>query len=165
VAPMKIQDNSVVAIDYTLKGDDGSVIDSSEGDSPLLYLHGHSNIVEGLEEALVGLGVGDSLDVIVSPEKGYGTRDDELIFEVPRAHLPDDVEPEKGMQLTMTSDDGETVPVTITKVMPTTVEVDANHELAGERLHFSVVVREIRNATSEELAHGHVHEPGHHHHH
>ncbi|HEX2736283.1 MAG TPA: peptidylprolyl isomerase [Polyangiaceae bacterium] len=161
---MKIQSNSVVAIDYTLKGDDGTVIDTSEGDEPLTYLHGHNNIVEGLEEALTGLGVGDSLDVIVPPEKGYGTHDEDLVFEVPREHLPDDVEPEAGMQLTMTSDDGEEVPVTITKVLAKSVEVDANHELAGSRLHFSVVVRSIRAATGEELAHGHVHAPGHHHH-
>jgi FKBP-type peptidyl-prolyl cis-trans isomerase SlyD len=161
---MKIRANSVVAIDYTLKGDDGDVIDSSEGQGPLHYLHGHGNIVEGLEEALDGLGVGDALQVTVSPEKGYGERNEELVFDVPKQHLPADLTPERGMQLTMTSDDGDAMPVTITKVMVSSVEVDANHELAGKTLHFSVNVRHIRQATADELAHGHAHSPGHHHH-
>jgi FKBP-type peptidyl-prolyl cis-trans isomerase SlyD len=161
---MKIRANAVVAIDYTLKGDDGNVIDSSEGHGPLHYLHGHDNIVPGLEEALDGLSVGDTVQVTVPPDKGYGGRNEELVFEVPRQHLPADIVPERGMQLTMSSDDGDAMPVTVTKVMLKSIEVDANHELAGQTLHFSVNVRHIRQATADELAHGHAHGPGHHHH-
>jgi FKBP-type peptidyl-prolyl cis-trans isomerase SlyD len=164
-APMKIEADTVVSIDYTLKNDQGQVLDTSDGHSPLFYLHGHSNIVEGLESALGGRTPGDSLDVVVPPEQGYGERKDDLVFDVPREQLPKDVSPRKGMQLSMTSDDGHTVPVLIRTVKPRSVEVDANHELAGVTLHFSVVVREVRRATQEELHHGHAHGPGGHHHH
>jgi FKBP-type peptidyl-prolyl cis-trans isomerase SlyD len=164
-APMKIEADSVVSIDYTLKNDEGEVLDTSEGHGPLFYLHGHGNIVEGLEAALGGRAVGDTLDVTVPPEKGYGTRKDDLVFDVPREHLPKDLSPQKGMHLSMTSDDGHTIPVLISAVKPRSVQVDANHELAGVTLHFSVAVREVRKATPDELHHGHAHGPDGHHHH
>jgi FKBP-type peptidyl-prolyl cis-trans isomerase SlyD len=162
---MQIASDTVVAIEYTLTDDDGNVIDSSDGGEPLFYLHGHQNIVEGLEEALEGHKVGDSLKVSVSPEKGYGTRDPDLVFDVPRDQLPGEVEPEIGMELEMSDEDGMTIPVRISKVEADSVEVDANHELADQTLHFSVTVREVRRATAPELQHGHVHGPGGHHHH
>jgi FKBP-type peptidyl-prolyl cis-trans isomerase SlyD len=162
---MKIAADTVVSIDYTLKNDAGEVLDSSDGHDALFYLHGHSNIVEGLESALDGRAVGDTLDVTVPPELGYGTRKEDLVFDVPRGQLPGDLSPKKGMQLSMTSDDGHTIPVTIRAVKPQSVQVDANHELAGVTLHFSVTVRSIRKATKEELRHGHAHGPGGHHHH
>jgi FKBP-type peptidyl-prolyl cis-trans isomerase SlyD len=105
------------------------------------------------------------VDVAVPPEKGYGVRKDDLVFDVPREHLPKALTPQKGMQLSMTSDDGHSVPVRISAVEPKSVQVDANHELADVTLHFSVAVREVRKATQEELQHGHAHGPeGHHHH-
>lgn len=162
---MRIENDTVVSIDYTLKNDQGEVLDTSEGHGPLHYLHGHGNIVEGLESALGGRSVGDSLDVTVPPELGYGTHSDELVFDVPREQLPKDVTPHKGMELSMTSDDGHTVPVRIRSVKPTSVQMDANHELAGVTLHFHVAVRDVRKATEEELQHGHAHGPGGHHHH
>ena len=162
---MLIASDTVVAIDYTLKDDEGNVVDASEGGDPLFYLHGHQNIVEGLEEALEGHKVGDSLKVTVSPEKGYGTRDLQMVFDVPRDQLPGDVEPEVGMELEMSDEDGMSIPVRISKVSDDSVEVDANHELADQTLHFSVTVREVRKATATELEHGHVHGPGDHHHH
>jgi FKBP-type peptidyl-prolyl cis-trans isomerase SlyD len=161
---MLIAPGTVVAIDYTLKDDDGNVVDASDGGDPLFYLHGHQNIVEGLEEALEGHKVGDSLKVVVSPEKGYGTRDLQMVFDVPRDQLPGDVEPEVGMELEMSDEDGMSIPVRISKVSDDSVEVDANHELADQTLHFSVTVREVRKATATELEHGHVHGPGDHHH-
>lgn len=160
---MDVQANRVVAIDYTLKGDDGQVIDSSSGDQPLYYLHGHSNIVEGLEQALEGKAVGDVVEVSVPPEKGYGTRDETRVFEVPKTSLPEGLTPTKGMVLQMNAPGGGRLPVTVTKVKLKSIEVDANHELADKTLHFSVTIKEIRKATKNELNHGHAHAPGHHH--
>jgi FKBP-type peptidyl-prolyl cis-trans isomerase SlyD len=161
---MLIALDTVVAIDYTLKDDDGNIVDESEPGDPLFYLHGHQNIVEGLEEALTGHKVGDSLQVVVSPEKGYGTRDPQMVFDVPRDQLPDDAEPEVGMEMEMSDEDGMSIPVRISKVDVDSVEVDANHELADQTLHFSVTVREVRKATVTELEHGHVHGADDHHH-
>lgn len=162
---MQIQADMVVSIEYILKNDAGDVLDANDGGGPLHYLHGHGNIVEGLEAALAGRSVGDSLDVAVAPEQGYGVRDETLIFDVPRKNLPQDLDPEIGMQLGMTSEEGETVPVWIRSVTADSVRLDANHELAGETLHFSVKVLGIRPSTPQELAHGHVHGAGGHHHH
>ncbi len=162
---MKIQADTVVSIDYTLKNDAGEVVDSSDGQDPLHYLHGHQNIVEGLEEALEGKAVGDSVEVKVPPEKGYGTRNDQLVFEVPKTQLPKDLTPQIGMRLSMTGDHGQVLPVTITKVKLSSVMLDANHELADQNLNFSVTIKEIRKATKDELEHGHAHGPGGHHHH
>lgn len=162
---MQIEADMVVSIEYTLTNDDGEILDDNEGEGPLHYLHGHGNIVEGLEAALAGRSVGDTLNVTVSPEQGYGVRDDALVFDVPRQELPEDIEPEVGMRLGMMSEDGDTVPVWVRSVTADTVQLDANHDLAGETLHFSVKVLEIRRSTAEELAHGHVHDPSGHHHH
>jgi len=157
---MSIQTNSVVAIDYTLKNDAGQVIDSSQGKQPLHYLHGHGNIVPGLEEALTGKAAGDALAVSVPPEKGYGTRDEKRVFDVPRDKMPPDLKLEVGIQLAMQTKDGQTVPLTVASVQSDKITVDANHALAGKALHFDVQVREVRDATAEELTHGHVHGAG-----
>lgn len=162
MVPMQITDGTVVAIHYTLKDDDGKVIDQSEDNAPLYYLHGHNNIVEGLEEALTGRSPGDQLDVSVPPEKGYGQRNPALVLEVPRSQLPPDLDPQKGMVLEMSAQ-GRSVPVTVTRVKLNSIEVDANHQLADCTLHFSVNVHEVRKATGEELSHGHAHSPGHSH--
>ena len=155
-----IRANSVVSIDYTLRDDDGQVIDTSEGGEPLYYLHGHQNIVPGLEAALTGKAPGDAVSVLVLPEDGYGERDDEQVFTVPRDRMPDELELEVGEILGMETSSGHTIPVTIVALSSESVTLDGNHELAGMNLHFSVTVREIRTATEEELAHGHVHGPG-----
>lgn len=163
---MKVAANLVVSIDYTLKNDAGEILDESEGEGPLHYLHGHDNIVPGLEAALDGLTVGDALNVTVPPEQGYGVPDDGLIFKVARSELSSDIDPEVDMRLGLMSDDGTVLHARISSLSDDTVELDANHELAGETLHFSVKVLGIREATKEELEHGHVHDPaGHHHHH
>ncbi|MGD8863600.1 MAG: peptidylprolyl isomerase [Myxococcales bacterium] len=157
---MTIKADAVVSIDYTLKNDAGEVLDSSEAGSPLDYLHGHRNIVPGLEAALSGKSEGDTVKVSVPPSEGYGERDPERIFEVARDRLPDGLDPKVGTMLGMQTPEGHTLPLTITKVTPDLVTVDANHQLAGQTLHFEVNVRGVRDATAEELAHGHVHGPG-----
>ena len=159
-----IEQNSVVAMHYVLTDESGTVIDESPKGEPLYYLHGHQNIVPGLEKELSGLKQGDKKKVVVSPEEGYGVREDEMTLTVPRSELPDDLTPEVGMTLGMESQDGHTMPVTVTEVFDDRVVLDANHELAGVTLHFDVTIDSVRPATAEELSHGHVHGPGGHHH-
>lgn len=155
--------DKVVAIHYVLTGDDGSELDRSNEGEPLEYLHGHDNIVEGLEEALAGKEVGTKLTVRVPPAKGYGERAGKP-QQVPRSRFPKDVPLEKGTQFFTTGPKGEPIPVWVTKVMGPTVTIDTNHPLAGANLNFAVEVMGVRDATPEELEHGHAHGPhGHHH--
>lgn len=158
-----VQNDCVVEMHYVLKDDAGNIIDQSD-DHPLPYLHGHENIVPGLEAALTGAKVGDSKKVTVQPEDGYGTVDESLVLTVGRSQLPSDLSPEVGMTLGMESPDGHSIPVRVTEVHDEHVILDANHELAGVTLHFEVSISSVRPASEEELAHGHVHGPhGHHH--
>ncbi len=161
---MRIERDRAVALEYTLKGDDGVVIDTNVGDDALWYLHGHQNVIPGLENALEGKESGAALDVVVEPSEGYGERDESLIFDIERSKLPSGLEPVRGAKLQVNAPGGGRRVATITKVKLQAVTVDANHELAGKRLHFSVKVGQVRKASKEELAHGHVHGPGHHHH-
>lgn len=161
---MRIERDRVVALEYTLKNDDGKVIDTNQGGELLYYLHGHQNIVPGLERALDGKEAGDVIDVQVDPADGYGERDEAMVFEVPRTELPAGTTPQRGARLQITGPDGGRSLATIIKVKVQSVVLDANHELAGQRLHFTVRVGKVRKATGDEIAHGHVHAPGHHHH-
>lgn len=162
---MEIQHNSVVEMHYTLKDDEGEIIDSSEGEAPLVFLQGHGNIIHGLERALGGLKVGDTKDVVVEPGEGYGEYDDDLVQEVPRSAFEGIGDLEVGMKFHADTDDG-LIPVTVVEIADDVITIDGNHELAGERLHFSVRVESIREATAEEIAHGHIHgDDDHHHHH
>lgn len=162
---MKIADNKAVGIHYTLTNDDGVTIDTSrQSGEPLVYLHGYSNIIVGLEEALDGRQVGDTLKVSVNPAEAYGEREEQLIQNVPREAFGD-AQVEPGMQFHAETDEGMRV-VTVVEADDNTVTVDGNHPLAGMRLHFDVEVMSIRDASEEEIEHGHVHGPdGHHHHH
>lgn len=160
---MRIERNRVVALEYTVTDADGKVIDTNRGGESLYYLHGHHNIVPGLERALEGKVAGEELEVQVDPSDGYGERDEALVFEVPRSELPAGIALQRGTQLQVTASNGHRAIATITKVKLNSVVLDANHELAGQRLHFSVRVQQVRQATREELAHGHAHGPGHHH--
>src|SRR5512143_1944909 len=162
---MKIVKGSVVAIDYSLHLGDGKVIDASAPDDPLTYLHGEGQIVPGLERALEGLAAGEARQVVVTPEDGYGPSDPEALQEVPRTAFPAGIRPEIGMELVAQGPGGEPVPFVIRDVKLESVVIDMNHPLAGRTLHFDVTVRDIRDATPEELEHGHAHGPeGHHHH-
>jgi FKBP-type peptidyl-prolyl cis-trans isomerase SlyD len=162
---MQIAQDKVVLIHYTLTNDGGKVLDSSSGGDPLAYLHGQGNIIPGLEKALEGKQAGDKLNVRVEPAEGYGVRDDSLVQQVPRRAFGSVSKIEPGMQFHAQSAQGQMRVVTVTHVKGDMVTVDANHPLAGEVLVFDVEVAEVRDATGEELEHGHVHGPGGHHHH
>ncbi|GGO75543.1 peptidyl-prolyl cis-trans isomerase [Marinobacterium nitratireducens] len=160
---MQIAANTVVKIHYTLKNAEGNVIDSSEGQEPLAYLHGGGNIVEGLESALAGKAAGDKLDVTVDPERGYGSRRDDLVQTVDRSNFVGIDQIEVGMQFLAQTPWGEQ-PVTVVAVADDNVTLDGNHPLAGEVLNFAIEVMDVRAATDEELEHGHAHGEGGHHH-
>jgi FKBP-type peptidyl-prolyl cis-trans isomerase SlyD len=160
---MKIAEKHVVTLNYTLKDNDDNIIDKSD-DGSFCYLHGASNIIPGLENALTGKTSGNELSVSVAPEEGYGPRDDARIQEVPRDAFPPDITIEPGMQFNAEGPDGQAVMVTIAKVEDSTVTVDGNHPLAGVTLHFDVTITDIRDASAEELEHGHVHGPNGHQH-
>ncbi len=160
---MSISDNKVVNLDYTLTDNEGTVIDQSN-DGSFAYLHGASNIIPGLENALTGKAVGDEMKVTVEPKDGYGERNDAMIETVPRAMFGDVEEIQPGMQFHAQSPDGQMLVVTVVGVDGDQVTIDGNHPLAGVTLNFDVKVREIRDASAEELEHGHVHGAGGHEH-
>jgi FKBP-type peptidyl-prolyl cis-trans isomerase SlyD len=161
---MKIAHEKVVSIHYTLTNAEGKVLDSSAGNPPLAYLHGFGNIIPGLENALEGKESGERLSVTVQPEEGYGARDEQLVQAVPRSAFQGAPEIKPGMQFQAQGPQGVRL-VVVTQVTEDLVTVDANHPLAGQTLHFEVEVAEVREPTSEELEHGHVHGPDGHHHH
>lgn len=161
---MNVEKDKVVSIAYTLKNDAGQIIDSSEENGDLSYLHGHDNIVEGLESALDGKAVGDSVETTVEPEQGYGVRDESLLFTVERSKMPDE-ELTIGMQFAAQDKAGNQHVMTLVEIEDDTVKLDGNHPLAGERLHFDVQVSDVRDAQAVELEHGHVHDPNHEHDH
>jgi FKBP-type peptidyl-prolyl cis-trans isomerase SlyD len=160
---MVVAKDKVVAIDYTLKDSDGQIIDQSKNEEPLSYLHGSGMIITGLEAALEGKAIDDELQVIVEPIDGYGELDDGLRQQVPRSEFADIEDLAVDMQFRVNADDGFMV-VTVVDVNDEEVTVDGNHQLAGVTLHFDVKVREIRDATEEEIEHGHPHGPGGHEH-
>lgn len=161
---MEITADRVVLIHYTLKGDDGAVIDSSAGGEPLAYIHGHGNLVAGLEKALDGKRDGDKIVVSVTPAEGYGVHDAALIQRVPKRSLQGAGQIKKGMQFQGQTPDGMRL-FTVTALVGDMVTLDGNHPLADKTLNFDVDVVTVREATSEELGHGHVHGAGGHHHH
>lgn len=160
---MQIAANTVAYIQYTLKDDAGTLIDSSRSGEPLVYLHGAGNIIPGLEKALEGKQAGDKVSVKVSPEDGYGVRDEALVQQIPRRSFQGVRELKPGMRFQAQSARGP-MQVVITRVQGDLVTVDGNHELAGQALNFDVEVSKVREATAEEIMHGHVHGDGGHHH-
>ena len=152
-----IGNDLVVSIHYTLTNAEGEILDSSEDSDPLTYLHGAGNIIPGLEKALVGKTQGDSLEVTVQPEDGYGQLQAELIQQVSKEMFQGVDELEIGMGFQTQSPEGHTMMVSITAIDGDMVTIDGNHPLAGQVLNFSVTVDGIRDASSEELDHGHVH--------
>ena len=160
---MNIADEAVVSMHYTLKDDKGEVIDSSDGIEPLTFLQGAGNIIPGLEEALVGKKKGDKLKVSIPPEKGYGERDERLVQSIPKSQFQNADRMQVGMQFQIRSQGGPMV-LTIVELKDSEVVVDGNSPLVGQTLHFDVEIMDVRAATEEEIAHGHVHGPGGHHH-
>ena len=160
---MEIAADRVVLIHYTLKDDAGAVLDSSAGGEPLAYIQGHGNLVAGLEKALEGKQDGSNVAVSVTPEEGYGKHDPHLIQRVPQRTLQSAGAIKKGMQFQARTDDGMRL-FTVTAVIGDMVTLDGNHPLADKTLHFDVQVVGVREATTEELEHGHVHGAGGHYH-
>jgi FKBP-type peptidyl-prolyl cis-trans isomerase SlyD len=156
---MPIAQNDVVTIHYTLKDDADKVIDSSSGSEPLAYLHGHGNIVPGLERELAGKSAGDRLTVRIPAAEGYGEYDRALVQKVPRRSLKGIANLRVGQRLQA----GHQA-VTVTHIAGDMVTLDGNHPLAGQNLNFDIEITAVRPATEEELAHGHVHGDGGHHH-
>lgn len=160
---MQIANETAVWLQYTLRNAAGEVLDASEDNEPLVYIHGQGDIVPGLEKALDGKLAGTKFSVTVSPEEGYGVRSNSKVQTVARSAFEDDAEIEPGTQFQAEGPDGVSI-VTVVEVAGDDVTIDANHPLAGETLHFEIEVVKVRAATAEELEHGHVHEAGHHHH-
>ncbi len=154
---MEITNGTVVSMDYALRNDEGAVLDQSQPEQPLTYLHGHNNIIPGLESALAGKSAGDEVEVRVSPEDGYGDKNPALEQAVPIDRFQGIENIEVGMQFQASTDQGP-VSVRVVKVDGDEVTVDGNHPLAGEHLNFKVTVKDVRTASEEELAHGHVHQ-------
>jgi FKBP-type peptidyl-prolyl cis-trans isomerase SlyD len=152
-----IGNQCVVSIHYTLKDDDGVVIDSSSGKEPLTYLHGAGNIIPGLENELVGKTAGASCTVVVAPEDGYGVKSDDLMQVVPLSAFEGVENVEVGMQFQVQGPDGGAQVITVAEVAGEEVTIDGNHPLASKTLHFDVSIEAVRDATPEEIAHGHVH--------
>jgi FKBP-type peptidyl-prolyl cis-trans isomerase SlyD len=170
VTSSSIEPNTFVTLDYVLKDDGGDVLDASQGDGgePIEYVHGYGMLVPGLEAALAGMKAGESKDIVVSAEEGFGEHDEELVLEIERTEFPDPPNVKEGDEFVAESPDGDEVVMRVVEVKDDSVMVDANHPLAGITLHYSVKVRELRAATAEEIeeaaaeldeAHEHVHGP------
>lgn len=162
---MTVSKNKVVLIHYTLKNDQGSVLDSSEGKDPLAYIQGIGNLIVGLEEQLEGKAAGDKVSATVLPEKGYGVRTEENVHVVPLSSFQSEGDEKltEGMQVRVETNQGVSI-ADVKKIDGEDVTLDLNHPLAGETLHFDVEVVDVREATKEELDHGHAHGPGGHQH-
>ena len=160
---MQVAQNAVVAIHYTLTNDAGEKIDSSEGREPLAYLHGNGQLVPGLERELEGKAAGEKVQASVPPAEGYGEKIDAMVQEIPMEAFQGVESVEPGMQFQAQTENGP-LTVTVTKVEGDTATVDGNHPLAGETLNFDVEIVEVREASAEELEHGHAHGEGGHQH-
>lgn len=156
---MQIEKNKVVSIDYTLKNDAGSVIDSSQGAEPLVYLQGAENIIPALEKALEGKVIEDKIQVSIEAVDGYGEYDKEMVQVVQRSMFEGVESIEVGMQF-QSQTSGGVQSISIAAVDGDDITIDGNHPLAGERLHFDVTITDVRDATDDELKHGHVHSEG-----
>ena len=160
---MKIAARTVASFHYTLKNEAGEELETSRDSQPTAYLHGYNNIIPGLERALAGHSAGDSLEVEVKAEDGYGPRSPERIQRVPTKHLIYKGKLHPGMTVQLNTSDGAR-PVTVVKVGRHSAEIDTNHPLAGQALSFAIDITDVRAASSEELAHGHAHGAGGHQH-
>ena len=160
-----ITKDSVVSMTYILTNGSGEELDRASRDEPFTYLHGHSQIVPGLENALAGSLIGSQKKVVVAPADGYGELDAKLRTTSSRKQFPADAELSVGMRFAADDDDGQPIIFTITELSGDAVSLDGNHPLAGETLHFEVEIVDVRPASAEELAHGHAHGPDGHHHH
>jgi FKBP-type peptidyl-prolyl cis-trans isomerase SlyD len=156
---MDIEDKKVVSFHYTLRNGDGDELESSRERQPMSYLHGARNIIPGLEKALVGKTAGDEFSVTVEPAEAYGERNEANLMRIPSKRFGDTRRLEPGQLVSLQTSNGP-VQATVVKVGRFNIDVDANHPLAGQTLTFDVEITDVRDATQEELDHGHVHGPG-----
>lgn len=162
--PNTVTDGVVVSMDYTLRLDDGQVVDTSEGREPLAFVQGQNQIIPGLETALYGMAVDEEKVVDVAPQNGYGEINPDAYQDVPPSAFPSEMTLTVGQDLTMQHQStGQIVQARISKIEPGNVCLDFNHPLAGEKLHFHVKIVGLRQATEQEIAHGHVHDASSHH--
>ena len=153
---LKVDDRQVVSMDYTLRVD-GEIVDSSEGQKPLEFLQGVGNIIPGLEQELYEMEIGQSKQVVVAAVDGYGEFQAEAVVNVPKSEFPEQIPVEIGTELQVRGQNGETLYGRISKIEDDNVELNFNHPLAGKELHFDVTITALREASDEELLHGHVH--------
>ncbi len=152
----KVAKDLVISMDYELSVE-GEVVDYSEADDPIEFIQGYENIIPGLEKAIEGLSLGDSKEVLVKAAEAYGEYDPEGFVEVPKSEFPEDIPLEVGLEISVTNDDGEEMAAFIEEVSLETITLNFNHPLAGKDLNFKIKIVGIREATPEELEHGHVH--------
>ena len=154
---MTVKKDAVVEMHYTLKNDAGEVVDSSKGQDPMPFIQGRGNIIPGLEKALEGMKAGDTCDVSVDPKDGYGVHHAEGIQEMPKEALQGIENLEIGMELQSQDEQGNPFIVRVEEIKDDVVIINANHPLSGQTLHFNVSIESVREATADELEHGHVH--------
>lgn len=160
---MPIGSNKVVTIHYTLKDDQGNILDSTIGSQPFSYLTGYEQIIPKLEEEIDSMIIGGKKHVSIPAAEAYGERNEALIHHVSRDNFPPDIELEVGMEFVTNAPDGSQMPLVVTELNGDDITIDFNHPLAGKNLEFDVELIDVRDATDEELSHGHVHGPHSHH--
>jgi FKBP-type peptidyl-prolyl cis-trans isomerase SlyD len=161
---LTVSDGLVVSMEYTLRlDDDDEIVDTSADRAPLQFVQGEGQIVPGLEEELYGMSIGDEKDVVVAPAKGYGDADPEAFQVVPLDVFPSDMTLQPGMGLQLRDASGHAFEAYVADIRPDGVVLDFNHPLAGKTLRFNVRIANLREASEEEIAHGHVHDGSHHH--
>lgn len=146
---MEVREGDIVKVHYTGRLTSGEVFDSSEGKEPLEFEVGAGMMIEGFDQAVIGMTVGEKKTVAIAPEEGYGPRFEEMVMEFPKANLPEDLVPELGMQLTLSSASGEQWAVTITHIAEEMITLDGNHHLAGQELEFDIEVVEVETPEQE----------------
>lgn len=159
---MKIEKNKVITIDYTLKDDEGTILDTSDGREPLSFIQGLGNIIPGLEKAFEGKNIGDSFSVSIAPDDAYGPYNEQMIFSVPADKFQNKDELKVGMQVQAQTEHGPQI-LSVIGIEGDEIKLDGNHPLAGMTLNFDIIINDVREATPEELDHGHVHLEGHSH--
>ncbi|MDX9863832.1 MAG: peptidylprolyl isomerase [Anaerolineaceae bacterium] len=154
--PTQIENDVIVSLLFTLTVD-GEIVDEADENEPFLYLHGHENVIPGMEKELAGMKIGESKSFTVQPKDGYGESDPDEIMHLPRSEFPEDLPLEPGLELEMLDEDDEVLYATVVSITKTMVQLDFNHPLADKELNFEVTVLDLEAADPEELDHGHVH--------
>ena len=161
---MKVEKDKVMSFHYALREESGAPVEDSREREPLVIMFGRGNLIAGLEQAMIGHVAGDRFDVVVPPAQGYGERREDATQRVPKKYFRGGEHLQPGMTTVLNTKEGRQQMVTVTKVGSSVIDVDLNHPMAGKTLHFAIEITDVREPTTEELAHGHVHGPGGHQH-